>query len=144
VNRVIVIAILAACGPHQPPPQPPIANTSEQVAETPAAGQVSGTLFDDDGNPLDGATVVLASSGMSTIDTKDDHIAISHADGRYAVPAVVDPGTYTLTIYYADRTVQRDIAVNGATTVDQHIPLLRSGNGGEILRCLDETLASCK
>ena len=93
------IAVLTGCGSHPPPAPKSIGNTAEGVAAPPTAGKVSGTVYDEDGNPLAGATLVL---GVANQDSDDNHVCISDDNGRYAIPATVEPGHYTLTIYYAE------------------------------------------
>jgi hypothetical protein len=136
-----VVAVLVACGAPQSKP-PPIANTAEAKAGLPGAGKVYGTLYDDDGNALVGATVVLMDEDALTMDPEDDYVSISNENGRYEIPAEVEAGHYVLTIYYADISAERELDVSGATIVDQHIPIREAG--GMRWRCVTAELASCK
>lgn len=131
-----VVASLVACGSPQPTP-PPIGNTGTGTAAAPTAGIVSGTLYDEAGQPLIGATLVVVVDG----DPPEDLIRISDDSGRYAFGAPLDPGPHKLRIYYADTTTERSFDVDGATQVDQH--LSTQSTNGDIVYCTEAALASC-
>ena len=133
----VAAVVLAACGSPQPKP-PPIGNTGTGTAPVATAGIVSGTLYDELGQPLIGATLVVVVDG----EPPEDLIRISDDNGRYAFGAPLDPGPHKLRIYYADTTTERSFDVDGATQVDQH--LRTQSTQGDIVYCTDAALESCR
>ena len=74
-----------------------------------SAGMIEGVVVDKtSGDPLPGVTVIVTSPAMKRTET-----AITDENGRYKVTGL-PTGTYLVTFYYLDRTIER--ANVGATT----------------------------
>ncbi len=82
------------------------------------AGEITGLIFDrDSGERLPGATVVASAPGLA-----DMQVAITDDTGWYRIPGL-PPGTYAVSVYYADSVVERTGIVVGAQAV---VPVLVS------------------
>jgi hypothetical protein len=101
-------------------------------------GQLEGQVTDAaTGEPIPGATVVASGAGGS------QHTAVSDGNGRYRI--VAPPGSYKLTFYYADITVERTgvkIAASTATAISQPIDLRSSR--GEVIAIKDSSRQGIK
>jgi hypothetical protein len=138
VNRTIVVAMLAACGsPHQPPPQS-IGNSPAEAAPRP--GVVSGTILDENGAPLIGATIVImAANGEPS--SRDEDIRLAKEQGYYFFDDELVAGPHVMRIYYGEMTFERTFVVEGTTTVNQQVNTHMTSP--EIVHCSDAALSSC-
>ena len=92
-------------------------------------GTIEGVVKDKaTGQPLPGATVVATSPA-----SKGQQVAITDEHGRYAI-ANLPPGTYLVTLYYADQTIERKGVI---AKVDKITPLAMvldtSASKGEVI-----------
>ena len=105
---------------------------SSGSSSQPSAHGVKGTVRDTkSGEKLAGVTVVATSPTM-----KGQQAAITDEKGGYTM--VLEPGTYLLTFYYGDVTLERNnVKVTGdkLATIDQKINQSRSG--GEVIAIQD-------
>ena len=79
--------------------------------DTDITGSVSGTVTDEGGSPIGGATVVLEDTGLS---------ATTAAEGTYTISGAPDPVTYTVTASadgFDSATISR-LTVDGATATN--------------------------
>jgi hypothetical protein len=154
-SRAAVFATLAtaACGPApKPRPPEPIHNTPPtpiatkpvpdpvpmkcdpiaQPAVTPASasvGAVGGVIRDERCELVAGATVVAASPAL-----QGSQVAITDEQGRFKID-ILPPGMYTLTIYYDDATLTREVEIvaGGSAQVDLQMPHIKPPETIEII-----------
>jgi hypothetical protein len=125
-----LLAFLVACG-HTPAPTPaPIGNNAGFVDTRP--GLVAGTITDlASGDALAGATVVVAKTG---VEPADNTAVLSGGDGHWSTRPL-EPGTYTVVIYYADYQIEiASVIVKPGETavVDEKLDESKRGNGDVI------------
>ncbi|HTJ41580.1 MAG TPA: von Willebrand factor type A domain-containing protein [Kofleriaceae bacterium] len=105
---------------------------SSSTAQPQTTGAIEGVVTDvDSGQPLPGATVVATSPAL-----QGEQVVITDDNGRYRIENL-PPGTYTITVYYNDQTVQRAgiaVGVAKSATVSMKIKL---GSQGEVISIED-------
>ncbi len=106
-------------------------NTTSVALGSPArvgAGAIQGTIADKRSNqPLAGVTIVASGPGQGQV------TAISDDHGAYRLDGLAR-GTYALTFYYGDSTVQRgNITVQDGRIASVSQKLDESRNGGEVI-----------
>jgi fibronectin type 3 domain-containing protein len=86
-------------------------------------GTISGTVEDEDGNPIEGATVTIYESGTTTNPVAS---TTTNSNGEYSVN--VPPGTYDVKIEMSGYDVQWEtdvvVTVDQTTTTDLILPLI--------------------
>lgn len=99
--RALVAIALAACGSHAQPTQT-IANRTEPTG--PQFGTIAGVVIDKATHePIAGVTAVANPAAPGREPGND----ISRENGHYGISGL-PPGHYTLSLYYADFTIEFD------------------------------------
>jgi hypothetical protein len=98
-------------------------------AQTPTTGAITGVVRDaQSGEALVGVTVIVTRSGVST------QSAITDDRGSYRI-SNLPPGTYLVTFYYLDSTIERsDIIVGVQKTTPVFIKFGGAEGKGEVVR----------
>jgi len=115
--------------------QPPI--TIEGSHGNGTLGTIIGQIVDQQSRqPVAGATVVATSPALTGTQT-----AITGEDGRYVI-ANLPPGRYTVTVYYADQTIQRSaVPVRARQTIRVALTIDTSRSAGELIEIKAEPAA---
>jgi hypothetical protein len=134
---LVAILVTACGGPTTKPPEP-ITNAGDPTPVPAGPPGITGTIRDDVGQPLIGATIVLVDpSGTLLV---GEQVSLTNEDGAYRFDNIPE-GRYELTIYYSDLSFRRPFTVAGPTTVNQAV---RAGSSGEVLICSGEAATSCR
>lgn len=101
-----------------------------------ARGSITGVIVDQTGQPLAGVTVVATSPALP-----DAQVAITDEKGAYAI-AGLPAGSYHLTFYYLQITLQRGVAVTAGkpTQVKQTIDTSKNTNEVVMIRDVAPTI----
>ena len=79
----------------------------EARAQSPTTGAIQGVITDArSGDAIPGVTIIVTASGVSTQST------ISDERGSYKINSL-PPGTYLVTFYYLDSTIERSDIIVG-------------------------------
>ncbi len=98
-------------------------------AQSPTTGAIQGVVTDSKtGDALPGVTIIVTASGVSTQST------ITDERGAYKI-ANLPPGTYLVTFYYLDVTIERsDIIVGVQKTTPVYLKMGGGDGKGEVVR----------
>ncbi len=101
----------------------------EAHAQSPTTGAIQGVITDaKSGDAIPGVTIIVTASGVSTQST------ISDERGSYKVNNL-PPGTYLVTFYYLDATIERSDIIVGIQKTTPVFMKIGAGDGkGEVVR----------